>query len=70
MSTETIGTALPAEMARVRDELMPMYQSIGPAGAFALAMMRQSLNEAARVMAEGDTVGMIRVLEDLRGFKA
>lgn len=68
--SETIGTALPAEMTRVRDVLIPMYQSIGPAGSFALMMMRRSLDEAARVMAEGDTVGMIRALEDLRGYKS
>lgn len=68
--TETIGTALPAEMTRVRDELIPMYQSIGPAGSFAVMMMRQSLDNAARVMAEGDVVGMIKALEDLRGYKS
>ena len=65
----SLAEALPAEMARVRDVVMPAYQEIGPAGAFGLAMMRASLDNAARVSAAGDTVGMITALEDLRGYK-
>jgi hypothetical protein len=56
-------------MSRIRDELMPMYASIGPAGGFALAMMRSSLDRAAIAMAEGDTVAMIRCLQELRDYK-
>lgn len=65
---DTVGDALPREMARVRDQVMPAYQEIGPPGAFALAMMRHSLDRAAKAMAEGDVVAMIRCLEDLRGY--
>lgn len=36
----TLGDALPREMARVRDEVMPAYIAIGPAGGLALALMR------------------------------
>lgn len=64
----TVGSELPKEMARVRDEVMPAYKAIGNAGAFALHMMRASLDNAAKVMAEGDTIGMLRALEDLRGY--
>lgn len=66
---ETLGAELPKEMARVRDHLMPIYQSIGPAGGFALAMMHQSLDLAAKAMAEGDTVTMLRAYQELKAFK-
>ena len=64
----TVGDALPREMARVRDEVMPIYVEIGPSGRFALALMRLALDNAARAMVEGDVVAMVRALEDLRGF--
>lgn len=70
LSSETLGEALPREIARVRDELMPIYQSIGPAGGFALAMMRVALDKAAKALAEGDVVAMIAVYQELREFKA
>lgn len=64
--TETLGTALPKEMARVR-ELLPLYDSI-PTGGFAAAMMRADLDSAARAMIEGDIVEMIRVFKSLKGY--
>lgn len=67
---DTLGDALPREMARVRDELMPMYQEIGPPGAFALAMMRADLDAAAKAMMEGDTVEMIRRYNSLKEYKS
>jgi len=71
MSTETsLGEALPREMARVRDELMPLYQSIGMAGVPALTLMRISLDAAAQAMIEGDVVAMLRCYEDLKGYTA
>lgn len=66
----TLGEALPKEMARVRDEVMPAYIEIGPPGQFALAMMRASLDAAAKAMAEGDTVAMIAAYQDLKGYEA
>lgn len=68
MTPDTLGDALPREMARVRDRVMPAYVSIGPAGAFALVMIRAALDEAARSMAEGDVAAMIRAYEALKGF--
>jgi hypothetical protein len=68
MTPDTVGEALPREMTRVRDEVMPAYIEIGPPGAIALAMMRHDLDEAQRAMVEGDVVAMIRVLESLRGY--
>lgn len=64
----TLGDELPAEMARVRDKVMPSYVMIGAPGMFALAMMRADLDAAAKAMAEGDVVEMIRVYESLKGW--
>lgn len=63
----TLADALPREMSRVRDELIPAYMEIGPAGQFGLMMLRSALDEAAKVMAAGDTVGMLRAYEKLKG---
>jgi hypothetical protein len=65
---ESLGEALPREMARVRDEVMPAYVSIGDAGKFALLFMRNDLDAAAKAMVEGDVVEMIRVYESLKGY--
>jgi hypothetical protein len=65
---DTLGEALPKEMARVRDELMPRYTAIGLHGQFGLAMMRAALDAAARALAEGDVVAMLRAYEALKGF--
>lgn len=64
----SLAEALPAEMARVRHEVMPAYREIGPAGAIALAMMRHALDGAANSAASGDVVEMLRSLEQLKGF--
>ena len=66
---ETLGDALPKEMARVRDEVMPAYIAIGRPGEFALAMMRADLDAASKAMIEGDTVKMIQVYESLKGYE-
>ena len=70
MGTEhaTLGEALPAEMARVRDKVMPAYIEIGAPGIFALTMMRRDLDLAAKALAEGDVAAMIRVYESLKGY--
>ena len=65
----TLGDELPKEMARVRDVLMPQYLSIGPAGGFALAMMRAALDRAAKAMAEGDLPAMIHAYQELKDFE-
>lgn len=62
-----LGTALPAEMARVRDELLPIYDSI-PMGFLAAGMMRRDLDRATKALAEGDVIEMLRVYEDLKGY--
>jgi hypothetical protein len=59
---ETVGSALPKEMTRIRDVLIPQYQSIGPAGGFAIMMMRNELDRATKALAEGDVVAMVKSL--------
>lgn len=64
----SLGEALPEIMSFVRDELLPMYLSIGPAGAFAVANMRADLDEAQRAMIEGDVVAMLRCYNKLKEY--
>jgi len=62
----TLADALPAEMARVRDEVMPACQMIGPPSILALTMMRADLDLAAAAMMSGDLVTMLRVYQSLK----
>lgn len=64
---KSLGEALPVEMKRVREKVMPAYREIGPAGAFALAWMGQALDDAAKALAEGDVIAMMRAYETLKG---
>ncbi len=66
---ETLGDALPKMMAHVRDEVMPAYLAIGPAGAIALAMMRRDLDLAQKALAEGDVVAMLRAYQALKEYE-
>ena len=65
---DTLGDALPREMARVRDKLLPAYDSI-EGGRIAAALMRRDLDAAAKALAEGDVVAMIRAYESLKGWE-
>lgn len=65
---ESLGEALPREMARVRDKVLPAYVDIGAPGMFAATMMRADLDAAAKALAEGDVVAMIQVYESLKGY--
>jgi hypothetical protein len=64
----SLGEALPKEMARVRDEILPEYVALGFRGQFAAAFMRADLDAAAKALAEGDTVRMMQVYESLKGY--
>jgi len=68
---ETLGDALPKEMARVR-ELIVMYRdpALKGAGNFAAAMMELSLQQADAAVMSGDLVAMIRAYEDLKEYEA
>ena len=65
---DTLGEALPREIARVRDEVLPCYLEVGPAGTFAATMMRRDLDAASKAMIECDLPEMIRVYESLKGY--
>jgi len=65
----TLGEALPAEIARVRDEVLPVYLELGAAGQFGVVLMRLALDRASVAMVSGDVVGMIRACEDLKGYQ-
>jgi hypothetical protein len=66
---ETLGEALPREMARVRDKVLPAYLSIGRSGAYAVATIRADLDTAAKALAEGDVVQMARVFLSLKDYQ-
>ena len=65
---DTLGDALPREIARVRDELIPVYMSV-TGGLFMATIMRSALESASQAMIRGDTVGMIAAYQELKGFK-
>ena len=64
--TDTLGDALPREIARVRDEVIPAYESIGAAGAFGLANVKRSLDRATAAQTSGDVVEMLRAYQELK----
>jgi len=63
----TLAEALPAQMARVRDKVIPAYESV-PMGHIAASAARSDLDMAAKAMIEGDLPAMIRVYESLKGW--
>ena len=69
MSNESVGEALPKEIARVRDVVLPAYLAIGPTGALGAAMIRHLLDQASRAIVEGNLPAMIAVYPYLKGFK-
>lgn len=62
---ETLGDALPKEIARVQ-EVLAQYVAIGPAGQFGAHFIRQDLAAASKAMIEGDVVAMIKAYQKLR----
>lgn len=65
----TLGEALPAEIARVRDDIMPVYADIGALGMFAVLSMKRDMDLATKALAEGDVIAMLRAYEELKGWK-
>ena len=63
--SESLGEALPKEIARVR-EVLKDYESVGPAGAFAVMMIKKDIADAERAIMEGDLVAMIRSYKTLQ----
>ena len=67
--TDSLGEALPREMARVRDVVIPAYLETGAGGSFAAALMRADLDLAAKAMIEGDIVAMVRIYQKLKAWQ-
>ena len=65
---DTLGDALPKELARVR-EVLAIYIGVGPPGAFASMMIKNSLKLADEAIISGDVVAMIAAYEDLKTIK-
>ena len=64
---DTLGEALPREMARVRDKVLPYYTP-EVNGQFAASLMRRDLDLAAKALVEQDVAAMVAALESLRGW--
>lgn len=65
----SVGEDMPRQMARVRDEMLPVFDGI-PGGAIAALMMRAALDEAAAALAQGDIVRVLLAYEQLKGFES
>jgi hypothetical protein len=64
----SIGEDFPREQQRCR-ELIELYKSIGPAGAFGAMMIEQVLQRADRAMASGDVVQILRSYQEMKECK-
>lgn len=69
MASESLGEALPKELARVR-KVLGYYKEIGLAGAFGAAMIEAELRRADKAMIEGDVVEMIRCFKALQEIES
>ena len=69
-SVETLGEALPKEMAHVR-EVIRNYRDpiLEGAGELAARLMEFDLQEADRAVISGDVVEMIRVYQKLKEWE-
>lgn len=66
---QSLGEALPAEIARVRDIVIPFYLSIGQAGVPATTLMRRDVDLASKAMIESDVPAMIWIYQELKGWR-
>ena len=55
------------ECDRLRNDLIPQYQTIGSAGAIGIAFMKATIKTAEQAVASGDTVAMVRAYKELEG---
>ena len=65
---ETLGDALPKEIARVR-EVLGYYKEIGPPGVIGAMLIEQELRAADQAVMSGDVVAMLRAYETLKCIK-
>lgn len=67
MAGENLVEGLVREMARVRDEVIPAYVSVGAHGTAGL--MRLDLDRAASALGSGEIERMIVAFRSLEGWK-
>lgn len=67
---ESLGIELPKQMARIRDDVLPHFDAIGPAGAIGAMLIRADLDAAARALAEGDVIAMIGIYQRLKEIES
>lgn len=66
---KSLAEAIPEEQARVR-EVLAIYKSIGPAGAFGAMTIEADLAAADRAVMSGDVVEMLMAYETLKDIQA
>ena len=66
-TNESLGEALPKEMARVRT-VLGHYRELGPVGAIGAMLIEQDLQAADLAVMSGDIVQMLRIFEKLKGI--
>jgi len=66
----SVGEEIQVEIKRVRDVVIPQYEEIGDAGKFAIIMMKQTLDEATKALAEGNVVSILRAYQNLKDITA
>lgn len=72
--TDTLATALPEQIRRVREDVLPAYESMrGIPNVMVeptIAIINHSINEAVKAAASGDVIAMLRWHEELKGIEA
>jgi hypothetical protein len=63
-----LAESLPKEIARVRDEVIPVYLKF-PGAQLAVWMMNKDIEKAVEAMAGQDTVEMLRAYQALKGYE-
>lgn len=69
---DSVGEALPREMKRVREVVLPAYYEVlkeNPLTIIAINLMNASLDAAAKALSEGDVIAILRAYEDLKGYE-
>lgn len=69
----SLAEALPEQQRRVRDKVLPTYESLRNMPQVnvepAIFMLKQSLAYAEKAAASGDVAAMIRAYEDLKNIE-
>lgn len=68
----SLAEALPEQIRRVNEDIIPVYESMlgmpNVIVAPTIAMMRHAVNEATKAAASGDVIQMLRWHEELKGL--